>query len=66
MPKYLTPQVRKYVYGVALAVLPLLIAYGVLDKETAPLWIAVLGSILVPGLAYANTPAKEYEGDHRA
>lgn len=69
MSKYLTPQVRRYVYGIAIAALPLLIGYGLLDKESAPLWVAFLGSVLVPGLALAHTPSgsgEEYEGDHRA
>lgn len=51
-----SPTVRRYVYGVAVAALPLLIAYGVLTEEHAPLWVAALGAVLVPGMAWANTP----------
>lgn len=50
-----SPTARRYIYGVAVAVLPLLIAYGVLSEEHAPLWVAALGAVLVPGLAWANT-----------
>ena len=51
----LTPTVRRRIYLVALAVLPLLIAYGILDDTTAPLWAALIGAALVPGMAAANT-----------
>ena len=50
----LTPARRRWIYGVAIAVLPILITYGVVSKEDAPLWIALVGAVLVPGLAVAN------------
>lgn len=50
-----SPTTRKYIYGIALALLPLLIAYGVLSEEHAPLWAAAIGAVLVPGMAWANT-----------
>lgn len=50
------PQVRKWVYGVALAVVPLLTAYGLVSEELAPLWVSLVSAVLVPGLALANTP----------
>lgn len=50
-----SPTTRRYIYGVAVAVLPLLIAYGIIEEHTAPLWVAALGSILVPGMAWSNT-----------
>lgn len=50
-----SPTTRRYIYGVAVAILPLLIAYGVIEEQTAPLWVAALGSILVPGMAWSNT-----------
>ena len=31
---------RRWIYGIATAVIPLLIAYGVVDDKTAPLWVA--------------------------
>lgn len=65
MPKrLLRPVVRRYVYGVAIAAVPLLQVYGIVSEETAPLWAAVLGSALVPVLAVGNTPAPEYHPDH--
>lgn len=49
------PQARRWVYGVALAVIPLLTAYGMISENHAPLWASLLSSILVPGLAISNT-----------
>jgi hypothetical protein len=38
--KYLTPTVRRYIYGAALALLPVLVFYGLVDVKAAPLWAA--------------------------
>jgi hypothetical protein len=58
--KYLTRDVRKWLYGVSLTAVPLLVAYGVLEESAAPLWIALIGSVLAPTLALTHlTP----EGD---
>lgn len=62
MTRYLTPAVRKWVYGVALALLPLLIAYGVLSAEDAPLWAALIGAVLVPALAVTHTDTTTASG----
>lgn len=50
---------RKYVYGIAVAAIPLAITLGVITNELAPSILAVLGAILVPGLALSNTPSDE-------
>lgn len=52
--KHLTPAVRRWIYGVAIAALPLLIGFGTITEADAPLWAALVGAILVPGLAVAN------------
>lgn len=52
-------EVRKWLYGVSLAAIPLLVAYGIIEKDDAPLWIALAGSILAPTLALAHLPAKD-------
>ena len=49
------PAVRRWVYGIALALGPVLMAYGILDEQTWPLIAALVGAVLVPGLAVANT-----------
>ena len=53
---WLTPTRRRWFYGIALAVVPILIAYGIIDAAEAPLWIALVAAVLVPGLALANVP----------
>ena len=40
MNTYLTPTVRKWVYGLCLAALPVLVYYGLVEPEAAPLWLA--------------------------
>lgn len=50
---------RKYLYGVSLVALPLLVFYGVVSESAAPLWIAAAGGVLTPGLALNNLPPKE-------
>jgi hypothetical protein len=45
---------RKWLYGIALTIVPLLVVYGVLSEEAAPLWIALVGSVLTPSLALSH------------
>lgn len=47
-------EARKWVYRVALALIPIAVAYGWLQDEMAPLWVALLAAILSPGLALMN------------
>ena len=64
MEKYLTREVRKWVYGICLAVVPLLVLYGVIDEAAAPLWIAVIGAVVAPTLALSHlTPPVEKENE---
>lgn len=58
MNRLTSPAARTYLYGIALAVLPLLVYYGLVSDEDAPLWAALVGAILVPGVAFANRPTK--------
>lgn len=55
--------VRAWVYRVATAVMPLLIAYGIVDDQKAAMWIGVATAVLVPGLAAANTSRTRDGGD---
>lgn len=51
-------EVRKWIYGVALAGIPLLVAYGIVDESAAPLWVALVGAVVAPTLALSNlTPS---------
>ena len=55
---------RKWIYGVCLAVVPILVLYGVIDSEAAPLWIALIGAIVAPTVALANlTPIPQEPDD---
>jgi hypothetical protein len=60
--KYLTRDVRKWLYGVSLTAVPLLVAYGVLEESAAPLWIALIGSVLAPTLALTHLTPDGDEG----
>lgn len=53
---WLTPKIRAWIYGVLLTGIPLLIAYGVLDEQNAPLWVALAAAVLGQGMALAHTP----------
>lgn len=56
---WLTPQARGWLYGILTALIPLLITYGVLDEQTAPLWLALAASILGTSTALAHTPLRQ-------
>lgn len=56
---WLTPAVRGWLYGILTALIPLLITYGVVDQQTAPLWLALAASILGTSTALAHTPLKQ-------
>lgn len=48
---------RTYIYAVAVAVMPILVAYGLLSAEQAPLWLALAAALLAiapPVLAIRN------------
>lgn len=53
---WLTPGVRRWAYAVITAAVPLLVAYGIVEDMTAPLWLALAASILGTGTALAHTP----------
>ena len=61
--KLLSREGRKWLYGIALTVVPLLVAYGVLEKSDAPLWIALVGSILAPTLALTHLTPEEDDAE---
>lgn len=54
--EWLTPAVRRWAYGIATAAVPLLVVYGVIESETAPLWVALVASVLGTGTALAHVP----------
>ena len=54
---WLTPQVRRWAYGIITAAVPLLVVYGIIEAATAPLWLALAASVLGTATALAHTPA---------
>lgn len=52
--KLMSREGRKWLYGIALAAVPLLVAYGVIGEATAPLWIAAIAAVLAPTLALTH------------
>ena len=57
--KLTSREVRKWLYLVSLAVIPLLVFYGVITEDAAPLWVALVGSILAPTLALTHLSPPE-------
>ena len=53
---WLTPEVRRWVYGIVGTAVALLVGYQALSTEHAALWIALAGAILLPGMAIAHLP----------
>jgi hypothetical protein len=51
---HIPTHVRRWIYGVCLAAIPLLVALGIIEDAIAPLIIALIGAIIAPGLALAN------------
>ena len=61
LSKLMSREGRKWLYGIALTVVPLLVAYGIIEKSAAPLWIALIGSLLAPTLALTHLTPEEDE-----
>ncbi|WP_165215251.1 hypothetical protein [Schaalia sp. ZJ1691] len=53
---WLTPQVRRWLYGILTALIPLLVVYGQVESDAAALWLALGASVLGTGTALAHTP----------
>lgn len=61
--------VRAWLYRVATAVVPLLVAYGVVAESEAALWIGLAGAVLAAGegaLASAFTSTRQPDPDATA
>jgi len=66
MNRLMSREGRKWLYGIALTVVPLLVAYGVIEESAGPLWIALIGSIVAPSLALTHlTPDLPPPGEDR-
>lgn len=60
-----TEPVRVYLYGIVLAVLLVLVAYGLLTAELVPLWAGLAAAVLLaPGIEAARNRVTPV-GQHR-
>ncbi|GAA4923582.1 phage holin [Nesterenkonia rhizosphaerae] len=53
------PKTRKYIYGVVVAVIPLLVIAGVIAEDQVQVWLNFAAAVLgfgAAGLAAPNTP----------
>ena len=51
----LSEATRGYIYRIEVAVVPLLIAHGIVNESTAALWVSLIGAVFGFGLAVRNT-----------
>lgn len=61
LKKLATTRARKYFYRLLLAVIPILIFYGIIQEEIAPQIIALLGALFGFSVADFNTPKEGKE-----
>ena len=64
----LSRQARVWAYGVVIAALLVIGGYEILDEGQIGMWSTLAAAILGiggSGLAVANVPPKDYEGQHR-
>jgi hypothetical protein len=57
-------EIRRWIYGVALAGIPLLVAFGIVEESQAPLWVAFVAAVIAPGLALANISPDDDQNPH--
>lgn len=61
--RYVPLTLRRWLYGVTTALIPLLVAYGIIQAETAPLWIGLAVQTFATATAFAHTPSSATRGD---
>lgn len=54
--EYVPQNVRRRIYLIATAIMPLLVFYGIVSDSAAPLWLSLANAALVAPLAAAHTP----------
>lgn len=50
------PKWRKWIYGVSLATIPVLVGFGWLDDNMAPAILGLVNAVFVGSLALSNVP----------
>lgn len=47
---------RKWIYGVSVATVPVLVSFGWLTDDKAPVILGLLNAVFIGGLAFSNVP----------
>lgn len=66
MDDMIPEKIRAWLYRLGMAIVPLLVGYGLVDDGKAALWVGVLGALLgfgLPALASAYTSTKSTRPD---
>ena len=52
--------VRRWLYGVGVATAPVLVAYGLIEADTVPMWVTLAGAVFAVsnGVALGNVEDK--------
>lgn len=58
----LTPARRQWLYGIATIAVPILVIYGVVDANTAALWVALAAAVLGTGTATVAVTQQRKDG----
>lgn len=58
-----TAQIRQYFYGLLTPAVAVLMGYGILDANTAALWVGLGTAVLLGGTATAAITAQRRRGD---
>jgi len=53
---------RQWLYMIVTAVVPLLVVYGIIDKDTAVLWLSLGASVLGTGAASLTVALQRRDG----
>jgi hypothetical protein len=57
--KLMSREGRKYIYLISVTVIPLLVFYGVISEDAAPLWVALVAAIVAPMTALTHLSPEE-------
>lgn len=60
---YLSKTLRKWLYGIAVATVPITVTTGLITNQDAALYVALAGAILLPGLVLDDSESKNLELD---
>lgn len=50
------PKWRKWLYGVSMATIPVLVVFGWVDDNAAPAILGLVNAVFIGGLAMSNVP----------